>query len=230
MMAGKTAGSAGRKRSNKRAAYTLLELLVAMGLAVMTISMLSYSTLRISATVRMSESRFERKSKMIAAAEQMRWQLRCLYTGSFKEDSERPNSHLYPGTIKYQLYGKRGSTADSDILIFNTTFIPKASGTVEVGYCILTDETGKRYLAYRQFPWVDYQGLHDYIEFAEAPWKVCSYDIVGMNLEYSHDSKIWQQEWTEQTAPQWVRVTLIPNEGEPFVIQVAPAVMSERWR
>ena len=212
------------------AAYTLLELLVAMGLAVLTISMLSYSTLRISATVRMSESRFARKSKMISTAEQIRWQLRCLYTGVLKDDSERPNSHLYPGTLKYQLYGRRGSKLNSDILIFNTTYIPKSRGTVEVGYCILTDEqTGKPYLAYRQFPWVDYQGLHDYIDFTDAPWTVCSRDIVGMSLEYSHDSKIWQQEWTENTAPQWVRITLIPDEGEPFVTQVAPAVISARW-
>ncbi|MBQ7568105.1 hypothetical protein IJT17_04795, partial [bacterium] len=144
--------------------------------------------------------------------------------------TERPNSHSFPGTLKYQLYGKRGSTADCDVLLFNTTFLPKSRGTAEVGYCIMTDyKTGKQHLAYRQFPWVDTEGLHDTIEFADAPWKVCNESIVGMRLEYSSNGELWQQEWSDVSAPQWVRVTLIPDEGDPFVTQVAPAMPSERW-
>ncbi|MBQ7568702.1 hypothetical protein IJT17_07860, partial [bacterium] len=73
----------GFRRSGR--AFTLMEMMLALGLAVLTISMLSYTTMRISATVRMSESRLARKSKLIATAEQIRWQLRCLYTVNYTD-------------------------------------------------------------------------------------------------------------------------------------------------
>ena len=225
-----TAGHKSVRRRGAFRAFSLLELMLAMGLAVLTMSMLSYSTLRISDAVRMSESRFQRKSKLISTAEQLRWQLRCLYAADYKKDAAVPGSHHFPGTLKYELYGKRGGEADCEAIVFNTSFIPKSNGTVEVGYCILTDnDTKKHYLAYRQFPWVDPQGLHDTVEFADAPWTVCNEDIVGMSLEYSQDGEVWQQEWTETSAPKWIRITLIPDEGEPFITQVAPAMTSGRW-
>lgn len=207
-----------------------MEMLLAMGLAVMAISMLSYTVLRISKTVRLSEERFARKSKMIDTAEQIRWQLRCLYCQDYSDVPDKPISHTTPGTLKYQLYGKRSGTSDRDILIFNTSFVPRSNGTVEVGYRILVDDkTRKPYLAYRQFPWVDNQGLHDVDNYQDTPWQVFNTDIVGMSLSYSYDGEVWQQEWIDQRAPNWIRITLIPEEGEPFVTQVSPAMPSERW-
>ena len=239
-----------------RRAFTLLEMMLAMGLAVLTMSILSFTILRLNATTRLSEDRFNRKAQLISHAEEIRWQLRCLYAGGHDESATNPASHTEPGTIKKDLYGKRTGTEERDFLAFNTTYLPKRNydvkqmsvsssaeqpskngyfssvqqGTYEVGYCILEDaKTRQPYLAFRQFPWVDRMGLHDNVDVKMAPWRPLDYNIVGLKVEYSSNDETWQAEWTDASAPVFVRVTLIPKEGEPFITQVSPMVVSGRW-
>lgn len=237
-------------------AFTLLEMMLAMGLAVLTMSILSFTVLRLNATARTSEERFNRKAHLIAHAEEIRWQLRCLYSGGYDSSANNPASHTEPGTIKKDLYGKRTGTEGHDFIFFNTTYLPKRNynvnktsstsseaapakgsvfaavqqGTYEVGYCILEDTKSRQpYLAYRQFPWVDRMGLHDNIDVNMAPWRPLDYNIVGLKVEYSTNNETWQAEWTEDSAPEFVRITLTPKEGDPFVTQVSPMVVSDRW-
>ncbi len=217
-------------RRGRRSAFTLLELLLTLGLAMLLMSVVSYTTLRINAAVTRAEKNLARKAKIIEVAEQLRWQLRCLYLPDYSVNQTAPSTNTRPGTLKYAVYAKRESQTERDILLFVTTFLPKSSGTAEVGYRILTDEeTRKPYLAYRQYAWADPLGLHEPEEDVNAAWTVLSRDICGMSLEFSVDCETWQKEWTATEPPDWIRITLYLVEGEPFVTQVSPAMPSARW-
>ncbi len=201
-----------------------------MGLAILLMSVISYTILHLNAAVTRSEKNLARKAKIIEVAEQLRWQLRCLYLPNYSAQLTAPATNTNPGTLKYAVYAKRDNQIERDILLFVTTFLPKSAGTAEVGYRILADgKTRQPYLAYRQYAWADPLGLHEPEEDVNAAWTVLSRDICGMSLEFSVDCETWQKEWTATEPPNWIRITLFLVDGEPFVTQVAPALPSGRW-
>ena len=237
----------------RRWAFTLLEMMIALGLTSMLVSIIAYSNTRMNWAVRNSEKRFEQKQHIIGLAEQLRWQLRMLYLQDYSSDNNaKPATNTRPGTLQYGLYGKHSGESGRDILIFNTThpaaIQPKYTnrtnsagasqsmhsmgtrGTVEVGYRIMSDtHTRQPYLAYRQFPWSDPLGLHEPDSQCDVEWQKLSDEIIGLELEFSTNHETWQQEWTQNGVPPWVRVTLTPKEGSPIIVEVAPATASQRW-
>lgn len=265
----------------RRTGFTLLEITIVMGLAILVYALIAYITVQMNVSVRHTEAGYRRKKEVIEAAEQLRWQLRCLYNRVPEGEGVQnaPSSRLHPATLKNScIYGTRGTQTDRAVVSFKTTYFPKGfpnPGAAEVSFTIMEDAAGRvdedklnsfidssfqkgavngdgsprartkpektlagvqnaedsnAYLAYRQFPWADPLGLHEEADFSEAPWQVLSYEVIGLNVEYSEDADIWQQEWTApHRAPKWVKVTFILRTGEPLVFIASPAVTSARW-
>lgn len=216
--------------------FTLLELMIAVGLAAVVYSLVSLTTVQLSRTVRTAEEKGQLKRSIIMAAEQMRWQIRCLYYDKkAAAHAVKAASNNLPGTLgNVGLYGQRGHEQDAGVLLFRTTAVPKrggvfTNGTVEVGYCILKDKDGSRYLAYRQYPWVDRLGLHTEAQDPNAEWTVLSKEITGLSVEYSKDGELWMQEWTMEEVPLFVRFTLHLAKGGSLEVDAAPAQVSPRW-
>lgn len=239
--------------------FTLLEMMIVVGLSSLLYSLLCYVSVQMNVSVRRTEDGFKSQKAVINIAERIRWQLRCLYDrvpdGAAQEP---PPTNVRPATLKNRsIYGKRNSTADGSILLFKTNYFTKDRdkvGVAEVGYAIknitsgvdttpLESVGGKKFiddalgdeeinggvLVYRQFAWADPLGLHEESDFKEAPWTVISKDIANMKIEFSEDNEIWQQEWTKEGVAPWVRVSLESRRGTPIVFIVSPAVGSGRW-
>ncbi|MBQ7503453.1 hypothetical protein IJT93_12225 [bacterium] len=265
----------------RRSGFTLLEITIVMGLAILVYSLIAYITVQMNVSVRHTEAGYKRKKETIEAAELLRWQLRCLYAEVPEGANVKtvPASRIHPAALKNAFfYGKRGTQTDRAFLTFKTTYFPKGfanPGAAEVSFTILEDSSGRVdedrlnsfidssfekgavngdgsakaksrpektlagvqnsensgvYLAYRQFPWADPLGLHEEADLSEAPWQVLSYEVIGINAEYSDDAEIWQQEWTSpRTVPKWIKITFILRTGEPLVFIAAPAAKSARW-
>jgi len=263
----------------RRSGFSLLEITIVMGLAILVYSLIAYITVQMNVSVRHTEAGYRRKKEVIEAAEQLRWQLRCLYDGVPEGANTKtvPASRIHPATLgNVCLYGTRGAQTDRAFISFKTAYFPKGfadPGAAEVSFTIMEDAAGRAdedrlnsfidssyrkgslnggpeerrrqektlvgpqdseksnaYLAYRQFPWADPLGLHEEADFSEAPWQVLSYEVIGLNAEYSDDAEIWQQEWSApHRAPKWIKITFILRTGEPLVFIAAPAVKSARW-
>lgn len=246
--------------------FTLLELMLVMGLATLVYSLISYMTIQMNTTVRHSQAGFKRREMIVNTAERLRWQLRCLYDRVPEgASSEVPSSHTNPPTLlKSVIYGKSLGEKGKDVLLFKTTYFPlraENNGTAEVGYKIMADSSGsfsltdpiktdddklrsleaadfissgqayesKNYLAYRQYPWADPLGLHDVGDDSETPWERLSSEIIGMEVRFSDDLEIWQQDWTGEGVPKWVEVTFEFKRGEPLVFTTGPVVAADRW-
>lgn len=220
------------RRWRGRRGFSLLEMLIALGLTALVYGLVSYSTGQISHVVRDSEQKLTQKKAVVNVAERLRWQLRCAYKSSSTEEASRPASNVHPATLKgVGLYGVAGDQTNRDVLLFRTTSTKQGrGGTVEVGYTILQDgESREPYLAYREYPWVDPLGLHTEEEDPNAPWEVCSRAVRGMSVEYSSNGEIWQQQWTDAGMPMWVRITLFPNQGAELVTVVGIGMVAPRW-
>ena len=246
--------------------FTLLELMLAMGLAALVYSLISYMTIQMNITVRHSQAGFKRREMIVDTAERLRWQLRCLYDRVPEGAStESPASHTNPPTLlKSVIYGKSLGEKGKDVLLLKTTYLPlrtENNGTAEVGYKIMTDSSSsfsltdpvkseddklraleaadfinsgqayesKNYLAYRQYPWADPLGLHDVGDDSETPWEKLNSEIIGMEVRFSDDLEIWQQDWTGEGVPKWVEVTFEFKRGEPLVFTTGPVVAADRW-
>lgn len=227
---------------SRAAGFTLLEVLSALGLAVLLYALVSFTTLQLHRTTVQAEKSAQARTRTLGAVEQLRWQLRCLYLPSSSDSSAStpgpvPSpSPAPPGSSRAALmgslavYGKRTEEPDREILLFRTTRPDRGSGTTEVGYRILEDrETREPYLAYRQYPWAESAGLHLPEEDPEAPWKVLCREVRGLRLEFSTDGETWQREWEQPEAPKRIRALLVPAAGEPFQAEVVPGIEAARW-
>ena len=87
----------------------------------------------------------------------------------------------------------------------------------------------KKYLAYRQYPWADPLGLHEVGDDNQAPWEKLSSEIIGLEVRFSDDLEIWQQDWTGEGVPKWVEVTFELKRGEPLVFMTGPVTAADRW-
>ncbi len=124
--------------------FTLLELMLVMGLATLVYALISYVTIQMNNSVRRAEIAYKRKKAVIEIAERMRWQLRCLYANVPQgSSSQPPSSNTNPATLlKSYIYSKGGDQENQDSLIFKTTYFPSdtiRAGTAEVGYKIISD-------------------------------------------------------------------------------------------
>ena len=79
-MASSGRGALGLRGRGVGLGFTLLELMLAVGLAAIVWSFLAYVTVSLSRSVRYAEQALARKKAVIEVAERLRWQLRCLYT------------------------------------------------------------------------------------------------------------------------------------------------------
>lgn len=246
--------------------FTLLELMLVMGLASLVYALISYMTIQMNNTVRHSQVAFKRRELVIETAERLRWQLRCLYDRVPEgAASQPPSSHTNPPSLlKSAIYGKSLGEKGQDVLLFKTTYFPlrvENSGTAEVGYKIVSDSSAsfsltepvkseddklrsleaadfigsgqvvdsKKYLAYRQYPWADPLGLHEVGDDNQAPWEKLSSEIIGLEVRFSDDLEIWQQDWTGEGVPKWIEVTFELKRGEPLVFMTGPVTAADRW-
>lgn len=218
--------------------FTLLEILTAMGLAMVVYALVAYTTLQLNRTARAAGAAATERARMIRATEQLRWQLRTLFAkGTEPGASPSPSppvptgsSARYGALGNLGVYGKRTTDEGREILLFRTARLERGPGATEVGYRILEDEeTGEPYLAYRQYPFADPVGLHPPEEDPDAPWRVLSRDLVAMKLEFSSDGEIWQREWEAAEVPSWIRVTLTSARGAEFEMVVVPGMEAPRW-
>ncbi|MBQ7528297.1 type II secretion system protein [bacterium] len=239
--------------------FTLLEMMIVVGLSSLLYSILCYVSVQMNTSVRRTEDGFKRQKAAMKIAENIRWQLRSLYARvpEGASTTEPPSTNIHPATLRNRyIYGKKNSTADGSILLFKTAYFPKNRGKVgvaEVGYAIKNvipgsmnamepvngkdfidntlefDNSESGFLVYRQFTWADPIGLHEETDIKEAPWMVASTDIINFKAEYSEDGEIWQQEWMKEGIAKWVRVTLSSKRNPPIVFVVSPAVSSNRW-
>lgn len=107
--------------------FTLLELMLALALAMLVYGLVIFVTINVSNTVRTSERKVSAKISVINAAEQLRWQLRCLYNRQ-AEGTNKPSasvSGIRPATLTgVSLYGKRSGQSGRDFLLFKTSYFP----------------------------------------------------------------------------------------------------------
>lgn len=219
-----------------RRGFTLLEILTAMGLAMLVYALVAFTTLQLNRTARAAGAAATERARAIRASEQIRWQLRALFTRDTAGPSATPSpvpsgSSARPGALgNLALYGKRTTDEGREILIFRTSRLERGLGATEVGYRILADEeTGEPYLAYRQYPFSDPLGLHPPEEDPDAPWRPLSREIVSMRLEFSPDGETWQREWEATEVPTWIRVTLATARGATFQAEAVPGIAAPRW-
>lgn len=207
--------------------FTLVEVLLALGLATMVYALVAYTTLQLNRTARAASRAAEARAEIVQAVEQFRWQVRCLFLPrEASETAPRPTGNFTPASM----IGRRTQEEDREILLFRTTRLKNRAGATEVGYRILTsEEDGEPYLAFREFPYADAAGLHPVDEDPEGPWKVLTREIVGLRLEFSADGETWQREWDVQEPPQRVKATFTTRGGSSLTADVSPGIEAPRW-
>lgn len=199
----------------RRPGFTLAEVLVTLGVVILLYALVSYTTVQLSRAARSGTRAAAERLEVLKAAEQLRWQLRCLYPGG-----DEP------------LRGQRGSGEDNqDLLMFLTARTGSAEGVAEVGYRVARDEAGQPYLAYREFPYVPAHPLQAADLPEVAPWKPLARQVTGLRLDYSAEpeGEVWQREWGGKRGPSRVRVTLVLRDGRPCSFVVFPGAEAQRW-
>ncbi len=268
-MASSGRGALGLRGRGVGLGFTLLELMLAVGLAAIVWSFLAYVTVSLSRSVRYAEQALARKKAVIEVAERLRWQLRCLYTITPEgAPATPPSSQVNLSTLNGSfIYSQNQGQVGRDALLFKTTYFPahvQNTGTAEVGYTILQGSTATTqgvnapnpqatatpsarlglpnpqelladqkledpYLAYRQYPWADPLGLHDVPADPLVPWQVLSREVIGLEVRFSQDLEIWQEDWTTPEIPTWIEVSLELKTGDPLIFTVGPAAVAPRW-
>lgn len=201
----------------RRAGLTLVEVLIGLALIVLAYALVGFATVQLARAVRTGSEAAQAKSELMAATEQLRWQLRGLYA---------PQQQAC-------LEGGRTDTEGRDYLVFLTTSPQRGEGAAEVGYQIdslVNDEGEERVgLLYREFPYRDPEGLRPTTDQDEARWRMLSDRVDEMQVEYSPDGAVWQREWDGSDAPRAVRVRLLTKNGDELSFAVYPGVSSQRW-
>ncbi|MGM9998940.1 MAG: type II secretion system protein J [Candidatus Bruticola sp.] len=198
-----------------RRGFTLLEIMLAVGLTAMVYTIISYMIIQMNTTVRRSEEAFQRRKAVIDVAEQLRWQLRCLYNRVPEGVSaEPPSSNTNPASLQNSsLYAKNLGQSGRDVLIFKTTYFPaklgNSSGTAEVGYKILSEAEGSfsvsspltaredRLQALSPTNLVDSSSSKTryFLAYRQYPWA----DPLGLHEESDDSTAPWQKVSSEIT-------------------------------
>ncbi|MGM9992788.1 MAG: type II secretion system protein J [Candidatus Bruticola sp.] len=196
-------------RARCRRGFTLLEVMLAVGLTAMVYTIISYMTIQMNTTVRRSEESFQRRKTVIDTAEQLRWQLRCLYDRVPEGASvEPPSSNTNPATLQNSsLYAKNLGQSGQDVLIFKTTYFPakleNSSGTAEVGYKVVNkigssfsvsspltvQEDKLQIFTPASLLEGSSQGSHFYLAYRQYPWA----DPLGLHEDSDDNNAPWQK-------------------------------------
>ena len=208
-----------RRRHSKGRAFTLAEMMITLGLVALVYLMVSGILLQIARYSKNGRQVAASRYELLSQVEVLRYQLRGL---------------SYPGTF-VSLSGQRTGLQGRDTVRFLTTSGRKLKGLVEVGYKIeesVDPDTSEATtsLLYREFPFRRLE-LRELFEQQEGPWEVVLSDVDSFELEYSSDGSSWQKEWTEETAPTAIRVSLQRTKPstDKIAFEVTPGVSSKRW-
>ena len=225
--------------------HTLLEVMVVMALLSLLYALLLYTVVQVSQVSRRSSLAAHQQIQVMKTSEQLRWQLRCLYSekdpqpGNTTTNSTAANTTAANATLPTRLrvgligepgtsvLGQRGNGDGRDILLFITAYPKGVTGVVEVGYKLSDD--GNSDLLYRQFAVRDVGGFHSPQEQTEGPWTPLLRKVRQFAVDYSADGKVWQRDWELPTAPRRVRIHLETQAGEVIDFQVTPAIGAGRW-
>ena len=227
-------------------AFTLAEVTLVMALLTLVYAMLLFVVQQVSQVSRRTTVAAARQLEVVKACEQLRWQLRCLFSqtdphpGSSSLNSAKAGSaqggmaiaaHQSAGMLGHagsSLYGMRASEG-RDVLLFITTHPKGRPGVVEVGYKLAEEHSGASDLLCRQFATRYVGGFHGMQEQTEGPWKVLLRGLRQFAADYSKDGSVWQREWDEADTPSRVRIHLETSVGEVIDFQVSPGIGAGRW-
>lgn len=235
-------------------------MLLVLGLVVMIYALVGTTTVQVGQYSRRGSEAARVRLELIRAADQLRWQLRGMYVppgdsrsgnqgdqdsgpqedpGTEGEEADTPAQLGQPELLP--LKGNRTGEEGQDVVRFLTVRPARGEGVVEVGYRILkelpegSEEEEQQqpegpFLAYREFPYPDKEGLHEVQDHEEAPWRVLSADVESLEFEYSIDGVVWQREWESSDAPRNVRVKMQGRQADlKLSFVVSPGVAAPRW-
>lgn len=209
--------------------FTLLEVLLAVGLISLLGTLLLVIVARMARLTRETTQAAMRRRHWIEAAENIRWQLRNLHQPSTKNPPESIARAGLVGTHETSLWGEPGTQEGLDAVYFITTRPRRQQGVCEVGYRLRPREGGNYDLLAREFPLRERGGVHTNAEFTEAPWKVALDDVTHLSFDYSADGWQWRRDWTDITPPRRVRVHMEAPRLPALDFQVTPGIGGGRW-
>lgn len=214
-----------------RRAFTLLEILVVVGLVSLLTSMLLMLVTRIARITRQTSTAALRRRHWLEAAERLRWQLRNLHVPSTRNPPKDTARTGLVGNHETALWGEPGSQEGLDWLTFLTTVPTKQRGVCEVSFCLKPASAGDAHytLMWRQFPLRERFGLHSLSDYTEAPWKPLLDDVTQLSLDYTEDGWVWRRDWSIAGAPRRVRVHLEAVNLPVLDFQVTPGIGAGRW-
>ena len=216
--------------------------MVVVALLAILYTILLYAVGQTSQVSRRSSLAALQQIQIMKTTEQLRWQLRCLYSEKDPQPGNttaanttanttvntRPRLGLI-GEGGTSLYGIRGEGEGRDILLFITAYPKRANGVVEVGYKLADDGASGLDLMYRQFTVRDVGGFHNQQDQSEGPWTPLLRKVKQFAVDYSKDGLLWQRDWDLAQAPRRVRIHLETYAGEVMDFQVTPGIGAGRW-
>lgn len=201
------------KFASFRRGYTLLEIIVTLGIVLIVLTLSLFSLMgSIKGTKeagQVTSSDFE----IMRVYGQMRKQLLSMY--------QSPNSKW-----KNFLETKEADPRMCSMRFF-TTASAQGLGTVEAFYSIQKDDEGNTYLAYNEYVMTrDMQKAQDDGDFEKEMPELFSKKIKGMKIvceDGGKDVDIWEKD----EIPERIKVTLyydVQNREEKFEFSVTPAI------
>lgn len=201
------------KLNYSRAAFTLVELIVTLGIAMIVIGLaLTAMTYGISGYREITENN-HRDAELMQQYPQMRRQLLT--------------------AISYDRYttnmiGTKGEFPKEDsIRFFTTTSREGRQSYVEAYYSIESDKDGKPHLAYHEYPFSrDLEKCDNDGTFHEEESIQLSDMITGMSIKYESGGNLVDS-WRKKELPQKVMVTFyyeFDHHEETFTFSVTPAI------
>lgn len=202
----------------KRSGFTFLEMIIVVALAVMTLSAV-YATLYFSSrSAAYARVDIIKKQELMKQFHRIRRQLINIYTND-------------RGPI---LLGQKTQKERCNELYFVTTTMENNQGIGEVGYKIIEDYDGNRYLAYTEFPYPREENRFapNNLNSQMDKWRPCSMLIKEFLVEYKKDKNDidWLEEWTDDGAPERIRITFYYKDQEddekltPYSFIVVPGI------
>jgi len=209
-----------RSSYNGFAGFTLLEVMLTVGLALMVIG-LTFTTLYYSAKAS-REARINTNVdfELMKIYAQMRQQLLNMY---IPRDQSAP------------VKGRKTKDEHRDELYFFTASPVMGKGIVEAAYAIKGGDTGTPYLAYREFACqarlqVEESDDNPAIkQLQEEKWRTLSPGIRGLSLQFTEKEAI-TEEWDTNRVPQKIEVTLwytADREDRGVSFTVTPGLYEE---